>query len=219
MQTIGSQTSFLEDVPTHVRKRMISSVSRDQIEILRNISALHNGGEPFECDPTYSEGVFYRTFPEPKFKFDLVPQREGVRQSDCRNLPLGDNSIQSILFDPPFVMSGDAHRENPSGKIAQRFSGFRDYEELTNLYRPALKEFYRVLQMGGLLVFKCQDSVCKRKQYLSHVDVVKWAEEVGFYSKDLFILITNNVMTDPRWKNQQHARKLHSYFLVFVKRG
>lgn len=217
MQTISEQVSFLEVVPNHVRKRMISSVSHDQIEILRNISALHNGGEPFECDPTFSEGVFYRTFPEPRFKFDLVPQREGVRQADCRRLPLMNESIKSILFDPPFVISGDAGKENPTGLISQRFTCFKNYADLSSLYRSAISEMYRILEVGGILVFKCQDTVASRKQYLTHVDVVKWAEEEGFYSKDLFILITNNVMTDSRWKEQQHARKLHSYFLVFKK--
>lgn len=219
MQTIGEQASLFESIPSLVQRRMILSVGYDQTEILRGISVLHNCGAPFECDPTYSVGQFYKDFPEPKWKFDLNPQTPDTKQSDCRSLPLADGSVGSILFDPPFVMSGDAHRENPTGVIAQRFTGFRDYQELTELYTDALSEFYRVLRPFGLLVFKCQDSVCQRRQYLSHVDVVKWAEERGFYAKDLFILLSKNPITSPQWRNQQHARKAHSYFLVFKKRG
>lgn len=220
MQTIGKQSSLFEEyVPTLVQRRMIVSVDVDQIEILRSISALHNKGEPFECDPTYSTGQFYKDFPEPKYKFDFNPQTPDTKQADCRSLPLENESVKSILFDPPFVMSGDAHKEHPTGVIAQRFTGFRDYDELTELYTDALSEFYRVLRPFGLLVFKCQDSVCQRRQYLTHVDVVKWAEKRGFYAKDLFILLAKNLLQDPRWRTQQHARKAHSYFLVFKKRG
>lgn len=203
-------------IPTRNREWFLS-VSYDQNEILRAISILHNGGKPFELDPTYSKGVFYRNFPEPRLKFDLMPQSPDVQQADCRALPVADSSVSSVMFDPPFLMSGEAHRINPVGKMAARFTGFTDYQELSGLYEPAIKEFYRVLRPGGLLVFKCQDAVSRCNQYLLHVDITSWAQKVGFYAKDLFILLSTNLMYDPRWRNQQHARKAHSYFLVFVK--
>lgn len=194
-----------------------TSVSYDQNELLRAIAVLHNDCKPFELDPTYSEGVFYRKFPQPRYKFDKFPQGEGVQQADCRAIPMPDQSITSIMFDPPFVISGDAYRENPTGLICKRFTGFRNYGELEDLYRGALAEFMRLLTPGGLLVFKCQDVVSTSTQHLTHVDVVRWAEEIGFYSKDLFVLLSTSAMHDPRWKNQHHARKNHSYFLVFTK--
>lgn len=215
-----SQQPFLfeyeNQIPARNREWFLS-VSYDQDEILRAISILHNGGKPFELDPTYSKGVFYRNFPEPRLKFDLAPQSEDVRQADCRALPVEDESVHSIMFDPPFVMSGDAHKEDATGKIALRFMAFSSYTELAELYVPAIQEFHRVLKPNGLLVFKCQDSVGRQLQHLTHVDVVRWAQEIGFYAKDMFVLVRTNLLMDSRWLNQQHARKAHSYFLVFVK--
>lgn len=205
-------------IPARNREWFLS-ISYDQDEILRSISILHNDGRPFECDPTYSRGVFYRNFPEPRLKFDLAPQSPEVQQADCRALPLASGSVESIMFDPPFVMSGDAHKVEATGKIALRFTAFSTFAELTDLYVPAIQEFYRILKPSGLLVFKCQDSVGRQRQHLTHVDVVGWAQDVGFYAKDMFVLVNTNVLMDPRWENQQHARKAHSYFLVFVKQA
>ena len=52
---------------------------------------------------------------------------------------------------------------------------------------------------------------------MSHAKIMQWASEVGFYCKDLFVLGNNNVLLSPNTANQQHARKNHSYFLVFKK--
>ena len=89
-------------------KDVIKSISYNQHEILYNIMQLHNGGRPFDCDPTYSIGNFYGNFkiiktngeevtieiPQPKYKFDVCPQVEGVEKFEpFGKLPLDDNSI------------------------------------------------------------------------------------------------------------------------------
>lgn len=193
------------------------SISYDQTEIMRGISILYNDGRPFECDPTYSRGEFYKNFAAPRLKFDLSPQLSEVEPADCRNLPLASSSIQSIMFDPPFVMNGDAGKDNPNGRINTRFTSFKNYGELKALYIPAINEFYRVLRPAGLLVIKCQDSVTSGKQYMTHADVIRWAQDAGFYCEDMFIYIRTNLLMDNRWKQQRHARKAHSYFIVFRK--
>jgi hypothetical protein len=40
---------------------------------------------------------------------------------------------------------------------------------------------------------------------------------VGFYAQDLFVVVRSNRPAVSRMKKQVHARKNHSYFLVFVK--
>ena len=42
------------------------------------------------------------------------------------------------------------------------------------------------------------------------------ALDIGFYPKDLFILLAKTRLNDGR--KQQHARKFHSYFWIFEKR-
>lgn len=211
--------NFLDEVQTITNKvsDWFLSISYDQNEILRAICVLYNGGRPFECDPTYSRGEFYKNFLKPKLKFDLTPQLAEVQQADCRNLPLASDSIQSLMFDPPFNMSGDAGKDNPNGRMNTRFTSFKNYAELKEMYIPAISEFYRVLAPKGLFVIKCQDSVSSGKQYMTHADVIRWAQAAGFYCEDMFILVRTNLLMDNRWKNQRHARKAHSYFIVFRK--
>jgi hypothetical protein len=44
------------------------------------------------------------------------------------------------------------------------------------------------------------------------------AEKSGFYIQDLFILLAKNRMIGHNHKNQKHARKFHSYFIVLKKK-
>lgn len=81
-----------------------------------------------------------------------------------------------------------------------------------------MKEFYRILKPDGILIFKCQDKVSSSKQYLSHVAIIQEAIQIGYYPIDLFVLLAKSRLT-AQWqmKNQKHACKFHSYFLVFKK--
>lgn len=179
---------------------------------------LHNMGQPFDLDPTYSTGRIWEGLPQPRLKFDLAPQIPGVIAADARDLPLDSGLLDSVFFDPPFLIKGLEGRES-TGVIEMRFSAYPTPGALWGFYRASLQEFYRVLSVGGRLVFKCQDTVSGSKQYLSHCEIIRQAEEIGFYADDLFILARRNAIWSPNMQNQQHARKLHSYFLVFVKQG
>lgn len=200
-------------------KDLFMSVSDDPDEILRAISVIHNKSKPFDCDPTCSSMVFYKNFPKPLWCFDLNPQAPGVQQADCRDLPLADGIVHSLIFDPPFVMNGESTKAkgDKTGKIGQRFTSFKNYDELKALYIPAIHEFFRVLASKGLFVIKCQDSVTSGKNYHTSYDVITWAEAAGFVWIDTLILERRKVMIDQREQVQRHARKVHSYFLVFRK--
>jgi hypothetical protein len=195
---------------------MIKSISYNQSEIIKNILDLHTNGK-IDLDPTYSKGNFYKSkiIPQPKYKSDLYPQAEDIKKCDAAKLWLGDKSIQSIIFDPPFIAGHT--KEKPTGIIGERFHGFRYMPDLWKWYDECLKDFYRVLDFNGVLIFKCQDTVSSGKQWLSHVHIINVAETLGFYTKDLFVLVAKNRIVGHNHSNQKHARKFHSYFLVFKK--
>ena len=198
---------------------MISSIGYNEQEIIQNILSLHCGGGPIECDPTYSVGNFYKHgLKEPMFRYDIDPQRDGVVGASVDSLPLENESVRVVMFDPPFLMNGESKkkREDKTGLIGKRFTSFANWKELTEMYGGAMKELYRVLKNRGVLIFKCQDSVVGGKNYFSHVWIANRAVEIGFYPKDLLILLARSRMTDGR--KQQHARKFHSYFWVLEKR-
>ncbi|HUY36536.1 MAG TPA: hypothetical protein VMV69_27620 [Pirellulales bacterium] len=74
-----------------------------------------------------------------------------------------------------------------------------------------------MLRNDGVLIVKCQDEVSACRQNLTHVEIINEYARLGFYCKDLFVLVRTNRPSVSRLKKQVHARKNHSYFLVFVK--
>lgn len=197
---------------------VISTISYDEQEIIHNILYLHTEDKIIDCDPTYSLGIFYKNWAQPpKHKFDKYPQAPGIIQATSDNLPIEASSVKVIMFDPPFVMTGDTYGEAKEGSsiIAKRFTGFKNFDELKRMYSSSLKEFSRVLMGEGIVIFKCQDCVVSAQNHFSHCWVMYEALNYGFYPKDLFILLAKNRLNDGR--KQQHARKYHSYFWVFKK--
>lgn len=197
---------------------IIKSVSDNQDEIINNIITLHcpNG---IECDITYGNGSFYKEIPEPKYKFDIDPQCDGVINACSTNISLDNNSVNSIMFDPPFLTYIKNGREgNGSMIMSNRFSGYWKYEELVEHYKMTISEAYRVLNKNGIFIMKCQDIIHNHKMHCTHANVISWASSFGFRLKDLFILTAKHRLPAPNRKGQQkHARIFHSYFLVFIK--
>ena len=199
---------------------MVRSISYSQEKILKDIIHLYlpNG---IDVDPTYSKGVFYKhDIPEPRYKFDIKPQVEGVVQACATSLPLDDGSVSSIMFDPPFLATTGKSLKGESGNlINKRFGVFPSEQLLHEFYKSALTEFYRICTPKGFLIFKCQDKVSGGKQYFSHCFIYEEARKLGWYPKDLFVLeAKSRIVADWQKRNQQHARKYHSYFWVFQKR-
>lgn len=191
---------------------LIKSVGYSDTEILTNMCKLYLDSDEFDLDPTYSKGVFYREVSEPRLKFDLTPQAAGVAQADCTRLPLTSNSVRSIVFDPPFMFG--THGQTKNNKMNKRFTMFDTFEELECMYCGALFEFARILDYNGFLFFKCQDYTDSRTT-ITHSLVYNWATELGYYAKDLYILVaTGGRIYNPNLR-QRHARKFHSYWWVF----
>lgn len=202
-------------------RELIKSTSYDQGEIIRNILKLYVPEGKIDCDPTFSTGAFYNAagIEAPKLRFDIRPQAEGVIQADARSLPVSDESVSCMMLDPPFLATRGASLSQGDGnRINRRFSVYPNEKSLHQCYADMLKEAYRILKPNGILIFKCQDKVSSGKQYLSHVFVIDTAVEIGFYPKDLFVLLAKNrLVADWQKKNQKHSRKFHCYFLVFQK--
>jgi len=195
---------------------MIKTVAMNQHDIIRDIQILY-APDGFELDPTYSKGNFYKPedISEPRLKYDLFPKTDETIKSSAESLPLEDKSIESIMFDPPFIAGHT--KAKPTGIIGKRFHGFRYVSDLWKWYDECLTEFFRILKKGGILTFKCQDTVSSGKNWFSHCYIMNQAVKKGFYPKDLFVLVAKNRIIGHNHKNQKHARKYHSYFWVFEK--
>ena len=192
---------------------IIKSIAETDTEILKSILTLYVKQDAFDLDPTYSKGNFYKEILKPKYRFDLYPQTLDCKKADCRELPLEDKSVSSIVFDPPFLF-----RDRPSVNNdinCKRFSYFKSWQELLDMYKTSIWEFDRLLKKGGYLIFKCQD-MSDNLFYPTHFKVFDLASEADFMMVDFFILIKKNRIYHSECK-QRVARKFHSYYFVFKK--
>jgi hypothetical protein len=203
--------------------KIVKSVYGSNYEVIKNIMELYEI-EKFDLDCTYSKGSFWKDLPHPTHKTDIYPYNDSVIEASSEDLPFDDNSMKSIMWDPPFVLvgSGKGHKKCKEGSsiIAKRFEGYGTYDDLKSNYYDTMKELFRITDKGGFVVMKCQDTVSGGKQYFSHVMVMNMANKIGFYPRDLFILTSNvrvNAFNGTKWTKQYHARKYHSYFWVFEK--
>lgn len=196
-------------------------------EVFSLILQLHVSSGAVIADVTYGKGVFWRNVNIAEYTLHATDIDTGV---DCRDLPYDDMSLDCVVLDPPYMEglyrrskthlagsgSHGAFREHYSN--GQTTAGGPKYHEaVLDMYFRAGSEAYRVLKDNGVLIVKCQDEVSANRQRLTHVEIINRYEEMGFYVKDLFITIRKNRPGISRLKKQVHARKNHSYFLVFVK--
>ena len=176
------------------------------------------------ADVTFGKGVFWRRIPEDQYALMATDIQHGV---DCRDLPYHDGEIDCVVLDPPYMHSpgGTAHRGHAPFERHYRNNGSGNrtvskyHEAVLDLYRDAGLEACRVLRDRGVLIVKCQDEVCSNRQRFTHVEIMSMYGKMGYVSEDLFVVMRNNRPGVSRAVQQVHARKNHSYFLVFWKYG
>lgn len=194
---------------------VIKSIQNSDRDILQSIQTMFLDNKNFDLDPCYSTGKFYEDLERPMIKMDKDPQIEGVEKNDLmEGIMLGSNSIQSIVFDPPFMFG--THGQTKNNIMTKRFTMFDSWQELEAMYKQALKEFHRILVKGGIVAFKCQDYTDSQTT-LTHCYVWKWALEQGFKTEDMFIMAFKGGRVWNSKLVQRHARKYHSYWFVLKK--
>lgn len=197
---------------------VIKSVGESNHEILDSIRTLYCP-EGFEVDASFGNGQFYKNLDRPKLCFDIEPLFEFVTKSCSTELPLDSNSVNNIVFDPPFLTYVKGARSYRNGNVvmSKKFGGYWAYSDLEDHYQKSITEFSRVLRKNGKLIFKCQDIVHNHVLRPTHLSVVNWGNDVGLKLKDLFILTAKHRMPSPQKGIQRHARIFHSYFVILNK--
>ena len=221
---------------------VLSAYVGDNSEVFPDILKLHVPVGSTVADVTFGKGAFWKLVPAGKYtvlasditakgndgKFDLFQVKDGV---DCRNLPYANGSLDCVVLDPPY-MEGLFRKESDHLAGSGTHAAFRHHysngqattegpkwhDAVIHLYCEAGKEAYRVLKKDGIFIVKCQDEVSANKQRLTHVEIITAYESLGLYTKDLFVVLRTNKPGVSRLKKQEHARKAHSYFLIFQKR-
>jgi hypothetical protein len=209
---------------------VLSAHMAGNAELFPQIMALHVPPGAVVADVTFGGGVFWRRVPAGRYR--LLPT-DLATGTDCRALPYADGAIDAVVLDPPYMEgllrpkaetrgglgSHAALRSAYSSgrEVAGAASSGRWHQAVLDLYLEAAAEARRVLRDHGVLVVKCQDEVSANRQELTHVQIVCALAGLGFYARDLFVLVRPNRPNVARLVRQVHARKNHSYFLVFQK--
>lgn len=173
------------------------------------------------ADVTYGRGVFWKRVATNRYFLFSTDLKFGV---DARELPYPDSAFDAVVFDPPYMHTpgGTAHLKHQNFEAYYRNniveSTKKYHEAVLDLYFRSAREAERVLKTGGIYIVKCQDEVCANRQRLTHVEIINELSTMGFIVEDLFVVVRKNRPGVSRMLRQVHARKNHSYFLVFRKR-
>lgn len=176
------------------------------------------------ADVTYGKGVFWKHVSAQDYQVMFTDAKHGELGIDCRNLPYKDASIDCVVFDPPYMHTArTAHvghqrfEENYRNNASHNGSVRKYHDAVLDLYYQAAEEAQRVLRVEGIYIVKCADEVCSNEQRLTHVELINHLQEKNFVIEDVFVLMRHNKPGVSRAIKQVHARKNHSYFLVFRK--
>jgi len=160
-------------------------------------------------DATYGEGTFWKRFTPPHMvKNDLY--KRAHMHADFRKLPVSDGYFDTVVFDPPYKLSG-----TPAlGQFDQRYGIDKPvpWQERMNIIIDGAVECLRVTKPGGTLLVKCQDQVCSGRVIWQTDILTKVLAPAQKIDRFDFIY-------SPRaQRSQEHARRNTSQLLVFRKK-
>ena len=204
-------------------------------EVFPKVLDLHVEEQATIADVTYGKGVFWKDVNLTNYEVyasDLDPEKSPSGYPvDCRNLPYENNSLDVVVLDPPYaegffrknkemLAGGDGShqqfRENYSNGEVLDTNGSKYHQAVLDVYYKAGMEAFRVLNEDGTFIVKTQDEVSANTQELTHIQITNFYEgELDFYTKDLFVTVRSNTPAVSGMHNQVHARKNHSFFMVY----
>lgn len=184
-------------------------------EVLRDILELYTKPGARILDMTYGEGAFWGAIDASKYDLttnDLYKDNPSGSHWDFRAFPTPEAGFDVVVFDPPYVHGSKTI--HPSLGRQYGIDKPISAQEITENYVRLVRYVRRILKPGGILVAKTQDEIESGKQVWRHFDVKQFFRVQGWELLDLLVVVQKGkpIM---RHKYQKHARKNHSYFMVF----
>lgn len=165
-------------------------------------------------DVTYGEGNWWTRFMPAHFTAHDKYKLDGV---DFTSLPEGDNTIDTVCFDPPYVPQGGTGTTDGAA-FRHRFGLTEQSTPWTatrDLMTDGLAECARVARLYVLA--KCSDFVSGGAFHLGHRWILAAADECGLNVHDLIVHNTGSGIGGHNIFVPKRARRHHSYLLVFTK--
>ena len=194
----------------------IQSVSdwANNAELIRDVAALGYLPDPV-LDLTHNEGKFWTLYrPASLVTNDLDVTFDTDHHEDFRATKFGDGEFASVVFDPPYKLSGT----NQLGEFDRQYgtSETRSRKAITALFAGGIAEAARIA--SEFVLVKCMDQISSgalRKQTAAVFDIARVMEltQVGE-----FWIEGSGIPQDPT-RGQQHERHTRSTLMVFGTPG
>lgn len=191
---------------------VLTATTGTNADLLPSIFRLYVPEGSRVADVTYGRGVFWQQIDQTKYEMLTTDLMTGV---DFCDLPYEGQSIDALIFDPPYMHGGGKVGGKGIKESINRCyrNANTSHESVVRLYAGGILESARVLRKRGVIIVKCQDEIESGKQRLSHVEIIQLLELLGFEVVDQFVLVQETVPT-MRHNYQKSARKNHSHAIV-----
>ena len=168
-------------------------------------------------DATVNTRRFWRRSTRQVLGLDINPTVRPDIIADNSALPFRDGVLDVIVYDPPHIP--DQGRQN-NKDFQDRFgltlrSNSTTSHNISAMFPAFMQEAHRVLKSTGLLFCKTIDYVHSQHTQWAHVHLIQAGAQAGLTPCDCIIKIRPSPIIDPKWKKARHARKQHSYWIIF----
>jgi hypothetical protein len=165
-------------------------------------------------DVTYGMGNFWTRYrPRNLIAHDIVTV-DGV---DFRQLPEADQSVDVVVFDPPYIPNQGPNSTAP--QFTERYGlttvAGRNGSDVAELVAAGMKECARILRPRGRLFVKCMDYVSSGRLVTGRHFVCETALALGLEQVDEFIHVKLTLGPQPEIVRQVHSRRAHSFLCIF----
>jgi len=178
-------------------------------KVVEAILQIHFPGSPTIVDLTWGKGAFWGGSDRDVIGIDKAPRFGCQVKADARYIPLQEQSVDVLIFDPPHIYSpGNITGMNLIGD----YGSFETLEEAHMVYIDAAQDIMLTAGQGSII--KCTDMVKHGRFVPTHAMVMAGLSPFLGWPADIAILDSGVVRMQP-WSQVKHLRHAHSYFLVY----
>ena len=192
---------------------------------IEDVFRVHFRDAEVVADVTWGKGRFWKwpnvVPPATIIGLDADPRGGAQAVADYRSVPLKDQSVDVLVFDPPFIFTPGIRRivgakrfflgseEGVRFNEDDRVQRAKNPNELMLHTISVAAEARRVARQG--MILKGQELIVDKPFWWVH-HVMSYIGE----PEDMLIQISPAPrLNDPRWKNQYHFRRRHAIYLVY----
>ena len=183
----------------------------DNDEMFVDVAALGYLPEPV-LDLTYNSGKFWNLYRPTRFTTnDLDPRFETDHHEDFRATKFGDGEFASVVFDPPYKLSGTNQLEEFDSQYGT--TPVRSRTAIYGLIAGGIAEAARIAT--DFVLVKCQDQVSSGSLRMEATVAYDVARAMELTWADEFWLPGGGLPQDAE-RGQYHARHNRSVLMVFA---